>query len=155
MKKRIQKIISFAAGLVLSFSSISTVAVNTAYGESEKLSVTMYGDADCNDKVELADAVLVMQSCINPDRYAVGKEKGITAQGFTNADVCKRGNGLDLRDALMILKYEMGIITELPESYIEGYQEETTTTTTEPTTTSTSTSTSTTRLLAAAQATAP
>ncbi|MCM1507747.1 MAG: hypothetical protein NC177_11530 [Ruminococcus flavefaciens] len=48
----------------------------------------IYGDANEDGKVTLADAVLVMQALSNPNAYK------LTAQGMDNADVYKRGDGV-------------------------------------------------------------
>ncbi len=72
-------------------------------GESTYLA----GDANCDDKVDMADAVAIMRSQADPDDYA------LTADGKKNADVV--GNdGVTNEDALAIQKYEAGIITVLP-----------------------------------------
>lgn len=84
----------------------------------------VYGDANCNGTVELADAVLILQSLANASAYGVNgtNELRITAQGLDNADVYERGSGLTPMDALSIQKYLVKL-TDLPESYREGYVE--------------------------------
>ncbi len=73
-----------------------------------------YGDVNCDDSVDLADAVLIMQFSANPDEYGSGKPNGISEQGMINADVY--GNdGITNRDALSIQKFKLGLITSLPE----------------------------------------
>ena len=39
----------------------------------------------------LADAVFIMQSISNPDKYGVGKENGMTKQGEANGDHNQKG----------------------------------------------------------------
>ncbi len=80
-------------------------------------SVTMYGDADCDGKVYLNDAVLIMQAIGNPDAYGVnGSERThITEQGKANGDVANTGDDLTNADALAIQKYLLKIISKLPE----------------------------------------
>lgn len=68
-----------------------------------------WGDANVDKEVNLADAVLVMQSLANPAKYS------ITAQGIKNADVSDTGNGITNKDALAIQKYTLGLLDELPE----------------------------------------
>ncbi|MDE6781777.1 MAG: dockerin type I repeat-containing protein [Ruminococcus sp.] len=55
---------------------------------------TLSGDANEDDKVSLADAVLIMQALSNPDEYK------ITPQGMANADI--DGDGLTPTDAAKI-----------------------------------------------------
>lgn len=71
----------------------------------------LYGDANVNGEVEVADAVFILQSFANPNEYI------LTPEGENNGDVNLRGNGVDPEDALSIQKYKAEIITELPESY--------------------------------------
>ncbi len=76
----------------------------------------VYGDANSNATIEMADAVLILQSQSNPDKYGVdGTEEGhITAQGMINADCSGSGDGVTAKDALAIQKYLLDLIT-LPE----------------------------------------
>ena len=55
---------------------------------------TLSGDADCDSKVNINDAVFVMQSIANPDKYQ------LSWQGKANADI--DGNGITLSDAVTI-----------------------------------------------------
>ncbi len=68
---------------------------------------TLWGDANCDDKVNLADAVLIMQNKANPSKYS------ITAQGELNGDVDENGNGLTNKDALKIQQFMLGLVTSL------------------------------------------
>ena len=79
----------------------------------------LWGDANCDGKVDLSDAVMILQSISNPDKYGVNgsSESHITAQGVLNGDVYANGTGLTPQDALSIQKYVAELITELPESY--------------------------------------
>ena len=85
-------------------------------------SVTLWGDANCDGNVNMADAVLIMQSIAKPDMYGVdGSDNArITAQGLANADVCDNGDGVTSKDALSIQKFKLNIISSLPESYSEN-----------------------------------
>ncbi|MCM1506496.1 MAG: hypothetical protein NC177_05100 [Ruminococcus flavefaciens] len=71
----------------------------------------VYGDANTDGKVSLADAVLIMQALSNPNNYK------LTAEQQDLADVYNRGDGVTPIDALSIQKYDLEIITELPETY--------------------------------------
>nr|AEV59154.1 scaffoldin C [Ruminococcus flavefaciens] len=80
--------------------------------------VTLRGDANCDKEVNMADAVLIMQSQANPDVYGLGKADGITATGAANADVAggtsdKGGDGVTNADAAAIQEYKLGLRTEL------------------------------------------
>ena len=88
-------------------------AVSVGTGEA----VTLWGDANCDEKVNLSDAVMIMQSLSNPSRYGRnGSDKNhITAQGELNGDVNLNGNGITNADALAIQKFMLKLITELPE----------------------------------------
>lgn len=71
--------------------------------------VTLWGDSNEDGEVNLADAVLIMQTLANPAKYK------ITDQGKLNADVDTNGDGVTSGDAFVIQKYVLGLISELPE----------------------------------------
>lgn len=77
----------------------------------------VWGDADCDGVVKMNDAVLVMQSLSNGDRFGEdgSEENHITPEGKKNADVSKDGEGITPKDALAIQKYLLKIIPSLPE----------------------------------------
>ena len=68
------------------------------------------GDANGDGEVELADAIFIMQSLANPDKYQIRPELRV------NADVYERGSGITANDALAIQKYLLGLVPALPES---------------------------------------
>ncbi|MBR3665576.1 MAG: hypothetical protein IKN66_00210 [Ruminococcus sp.] len=68
------------------------------------------GDANGDGEVELADAIFIMQSLANPDKYQIKPELRV------NADVYERGGGITANDALAIQKYLLGLVPALPES---------------------------------------
>ena len=70
----------------------------------------LYGDTNLDGKVDVSDAVLVMQSLAKPSKYK------LTEQGRINADVQGGGDGITSKDALAIQKYKLGLISELPEN---------------------------------------
>ena len=93
-----------------------------AYAEANKLKFTAlerdftkYGDTNCDGKVELADAILILQSLANPDKYGENgsAEKPMTAQGRKNGDVDKTIEGLTGGDALKIQEFLLGKIDSL------------------------------------------
>ncbi len=68
------------------------------------------GDANCDGKVDISDAVLIMQTLSNPSKYK------LTEQGRANADCSGNGDGVTNADALAIQKYKLEIIKSLPET---------------------------------------
>lgn len=67
------------------------------------------GDANGNGKVDMSDAVLIMQMLSNPSKFKISPEF------MENADVYKPGTGITTMDALSIQKYLLSLIPELPE----------------------------------------
>ena len=65
----------------------------------------MAGDANSDDKITIADAVLIMQSLSNGDDYKLSEE------AIQSADVVDKGDGLTSMDALAIQMIEAKIIT--------------------------------------------
>ena len=68
---------------------------------------TNYGDTNCDGRVELADAILIMQALANPNKYGIGgtAAKPLTDQGKINGDVDWSTKGLTSNDALLIQEY--------------------------------------------------
>ena len=79
---------------------------------TQKPTNVLYGDANCNNEVNVSDAVFIMQCLSNPDEYQ------FTEQGKLNADVCNVGDGVTAMDALSIQKIGIGLLDKLPESYM-------------------------------------
>ena len=102
----------------------TTTTTTTTTNNLPELDVTVDGDVNCDNEVNLADAVLIMQNLANPSKYK------ITDQGRANGDVDQRGDGITSSDAFVIQKYVLGIINKLPESYSSTQPQNTTTTTT-------------------------
>jgi hypothetical protein len=64
----------------------------------------LYGDANCDGKVTIADATAILQSVGNPDKY------GLSEQGAINADI--NGEvGITPDDAIVIKKIDAGMIS--------------------------------------------
>ena len=74
------------------------------------------GDANCDEQVDMADAVLIMQALANPDRYGRnGKDnRYITELGVLNGDM--DGNGLTVGDAQAIQLKLLGLDKEDSQS---------------------------------------
>ncbi|MDE6780555.1 MAG: hypothetical protein K2J40_03740 [Ruminococcus sp.] len=73
-------------------TATTTATTTTATNIAPKLS----GDANGDDKISLADAVIIMQSLSNPDDYKLSE------QAIANADIVDNGNGITPADALAI-----------------------------------------------------
>ena len=67
------------------------------------------GDANCDGDTDMSDAVLVMQSLANPNKYGIDgtAENHLTVNGKYNADM--DGDGLTVGDAQAIQKKLLGI----------------------------------------------
>ncbi len=87
-------------------TTTTTTAPTTPSTDPDRL----YGDANCDGEVNMADAVLVMQTLANPDKYS------LTDKGGLNADVSGGNDGITNKDALAIQKFKLGLITALPEA---------------------------------------
>ena len=88
--------------------SISDTTTGTTAAPDE-----LKGDANCDEKIDLADAVLILQSIANPDKYGLNgsSDDHITQKGSLNADVV--GNdGVTASDALEIQKYTLKLISD-------------------------------------------
>ena len=59
------------------------------------------GDSNCDEQLDMADAVMIMQALANPNKYS------ISAQGSFNAD--QNGDGLTVGDAQAIQKVLLGL----------------------------------------------
>ena len=67
---------------------------------------TLYGDANLDEKVSIADAVAILQHLGNKDKY------GLKPQGLINADVCGGKDGVTAMDAYTIQRIDAGMLTE-------------------------------------------
>ncbi|EWM52407.1 dockerin type I domain-containing protein [Ruminococcus flavefaciens] len=88
-------------------TTTTTKTSSTTATTVSKPSVTKEGDTNCDGKVDLADAILIMQSLANPNKYGIGgtADKPLTYQGKINGDVDKSTEGLTANDALRIQEY--------------------------------------------------
>lgn len=67
----------------------------------------LYGDANCDGKVTIADSTAILQSLGNPDKY------GLSEKGAANADV-DGVLGVTAADAVTIQKLDAKLISSLP-----------------------------------------
>ena len=67
----------------------------------------VWGDANCDNTVDMSDVVLIMQALANPNKYGLeGTEKShITEIGWNWADVDLSSKGVTANDALRIQEY--------------------------------------------------
>lgn len=100
--------------------NVGTNNGSVTVGKNSEIKPTLRGDANVNGKVEIADAVLVMQYVSNADKYGVnGSDPNrMTEQGRVNADVAggnedKGGDDVTSKDALRIQENLAGKVKEL------------------------------------------
>ncbi len=87
--------------------------IEIAGGKKETLTFTvgelseppLYGDANCDNKVNVADAVAVLQFVANQTKYP------LTEHGLTNADIDGQA-GITGTDAITIQKLDAGILSQ-------------------------------------------
>nr|AEV59343.1 scaffoldin C [Ruminococcus flavefaciens] len=87
--------------------------VTTTEKPTEKI---VTGEGNCDGTVDMGDAVLIMQSLANPNKYGLNgpdSKSHITEQGKLNGDVDEEVKGLTSNDALKIQKYLLKLISEL------------------------------------------
>ena len=99
---------------LLALTNTESVEEPTSTEPSSQTESYVWGDANVDGQVNIADAVLVMQVVTNPDKYDVGKtEISITENGKKYADV-DGTKGLTNSDALAIQKFKLGLVNKLP-----------------------------------------
>ena len=84
-----------------------TTTPTTATTTVEPSTEIVYGDANCDGFVTVADAVAILQNIGNRDKY------GLSEQGLKNADVDGEP-GVTANDALTIQKLDAGVIEKIP-----------------------------------------
>ena len=94
---------------VVEGSGTTTYTTGLSGTEKNTEDIVMYGDANADGKVSVADAVAILQYIANKDKY------GLRGQGLDNADCYNPGDGITAMDALAIQKYDAKAITGLPE----------------------------------------
>lgn len=70
----------------------------------------VYGDANCDGSVTMADAASIYQALGNADKYSLSE------QGAANADCSNPGDGITAADALAVQKLSAKLISKLPET---------------------------------------
>ena len=97
----------------------TTTTITTTTTTTTESNVIMAGDTNCDEQVDMADAVLIMQALANPNKYGLNGTAGnhITEQGKLNGDM--NGDGLTVGDALAIQYKLLGIKGEKSETKTE------------------------------------
>lgn len=101
--------------MILSDEDLTTTTTTTTTAPTTSTSTpdkTLFGDANCNGTISIADAILILQYISNSNAYP------LDSQALKNSDVYLNGDGINAQDALSIQKYEAHQLTELPESYM-------------------------------------
>ena len=106
---------SLEAVLMTNESNVNIMAI---YTPDEPFTELIWGDANCDSIVDLSDAVLIMQSIANPNKYGLNgtSQNSITEKGSLQADVDTSVKGITGNDALKIQKYLLKIINDLEPS---------------------------------------
>ena len=97
----------------VSSSSIATSTTTSQMGADEPSPNILYGDANVDGKVTVADAVAILQHLGNKDKF------GLKPQGLLNGDVYDNGDGITGKDAYTIQQVDSGKykVSDLPVSY--------------------------------------
>lgn len=93
-----------------SITTTSNTETTTSKPASSTSSDILYGDANNDGSVSIADAVAVASYIGDTDNNK------LSAKGLVNADVHGKGNGVDANDALAIQQFIAQIIKQLPLS---------------------------------------
>ena len=104
---KITEVKVISAGVTTALTTASTT--ETTVTSADAPAVSLYGDANLDKKVSVADAVAILQSIANKDKYALKSE------GRANADCYDPGDGVTANDALAIQKLDAGALKALPE----------------------------------------
>ncbi len=91
-------------------SSTTTKTVTTTVVSSSNIGGDiLYGDANCDKTVDIADATLILQFVGNSDKYS------LSAKGEKNADCYDPGSGITVLDSLAVQKLDAKVLKSLPE----------------------------------------
>ena len=102
---------TYCYGINISYKvTIKDDVTTTTSPNAEKTDALVWGDANNDGGVDMADVVLIMQSLANPNKYGLtGTDKNhITSQGLSNASVVKNNGSVTTEDALQIQLFLLG-----------------------------------------------
>ena len=96
-------------GVVSTTNLMTLIPDNTNAIPSTTEKIECKGDTNCDGQIDMADAVLVMQSLANPNKYGLEgtAEVHLTEQGKFNGDL--DGDGITVGDAQAIQKILLGL----------------------------------------------
>ena len=86
--------------------STTTTTTTAAGGSTSTDGETLWGDANCDGKVTVADATAILQAVANKDKFE------LKAKGKVNADVVDNGDGITAKDALAIQMIDAKLIKQ-------------------------------------------
>ncbi len=89
-------------------SAAETTTATASETTSETPSDILYGDANLDGDVTIADSVAILQYLANSDEYALSEK------AEKNADCCNVGDGVNTEDALAVQKLDAKVISDLP-----------------------------------------
>ena len=120
-KSNIKRILSGISSVCVIASALPVSGLSLSAAAADSADI-VYGDSNCDGKVDMSDAVLIMQSLSNPDKYGLNgtDESHITLDGLNFGDVYDRGDGITNADALAIQRYKLNLIPSLPETWKDG-----------------------------------
>ena len=84
-------------------SSPSSAGDTESIADGIDMADNVYGDANCDSRITICDAVAILQYVANPEKYPLSK------QGKFNADLVGGNDGITGLDALEIQKYDAGL----------------------------------------------
>lgn len=108
---KIDKLVfSYMDGSETAYYSDYSVANGSVTVSDSSSSKKIWGDANDDGKVDVADVVAIAAYVGN------SYSNNLTSKGISNADVHMNGNGITADDALVVQQYIAKIVTELPIS---------------------------------------
>lgn len=90
------------------YTTNTETTTTTVTTTTTQQTVSMYGDANCDGEVNIADVIAIATYVADPNKNP------LTAQGKINADVHMTGNDLNASNALAIQMYLIGVLESLP-----------------------------------------
>ena len=116
---------TYCYGVDISYKvTIKDGSTTTQPNDSEKTDALVWGDANNDGGVDMADVVLIMQSLANPNKYGLnGTDKNhITEKGLERGAVTRGNKSVTTDDALQIQLFLLGKRTHLnPFSSTDPY----------------------------------
>ncbi len=89
-------------------ATTTTTTTTTATTIKPEPVAMLYGDANMDSQITMADAAAIFQCIGNPDKYH------LSSAGSANADCFNPGSGITVNDAITIQKYSAKIVASLP-----------------------------------------